>query len=150
MLNEFLPTSADNVYRGRRLALWLFAAVVLMRVVMSLNSMLNGRAIASSADGIPLQTYAPAAAQTTVSMFALLGLSTFIISLVCILILVRYRSLVPVMFAVLLLQSLGGRLILHFLPIIRTGTPPGIYVNLLLLGLMVLGLTLSLWRRQPA
>jgi hypothetical protein len=150
MLNEFLPQRTDNAYHGHKLALWLFAAVILMRTVMSLNSILNGRTVASSADGIPLHTYTPAAAQTTVSLFALVGLSSFIICLLCILVLVRYRSLVPVMFALLLLQSLGGRLILHFLPIIRTGTPPGIYVNLILLAFIVVGLALSLWRSLPA
>ena len=80
-----------------------------------------------------------------VSIFALLGLAAFVICLLCILVLVRYRSMVPVMFALLLLQSLGGRLILRFLPIVRTGTPPGFYVNLVLLALMIIGLALSLW-----
>lgn len=150
MLNEFLPQRADNAYQGHKLALWLFAVVILLRVTMSLNSILNGHTIASSADGIPLDTYTPAAAQTTVSLFALLGFSSFIICVLCILVLVRYRSMVPVMFALLLLQSLGGRLILHFLPIIRTGTPPGIYVNLVLLAFMIVGLALSLWRSGPA
>jgi hypothetical protein len=32
-------------------------------------------------------------------------------------------------------------------PIVRTGTPPGLYINLALLGVMVVGLALSLWRR---
>ncbi len=150
MFNELLPQRADNAYQGHKLALWLFAVVILLRVAMSLNSILNGRKIASSADGIPLDTYTPAAAQTTVSLFALLGFSSFLICLLCILVLVRYRSMVPVMFALLLLQSLGGRLILRFLPIIRTGTPPAIYVNLALLAFMVVGLVLSLWTSGPA
>jgi hypothetical protein len=79
-----------------------------------------------------------------VSIFALLGLATFVICLLCILVLVRYRSMVPVMFALLLLQSLGGRLILRFLPFVRTGRLPGFYVNLVLLALMIIGLALSL------
>jgi hypothetical protein len=58
-----------------------------------------------------------------------------------------YRNLVPVMFALLLLQSLGGRLIPHFLPILRTGTPTGIYVNWILLALNLAGLASSIpWR----
>jgi hypothetical protein len=51
------------------------------------------------------------------------------------------------MFAMLLLEHLGRKLILHFLPIVTTGTPPGIFVNLGLLALMIGGLALSLWRR---
>jgi hypothetical protein len=48
------------------------------------------------------------------------------------------------MFALLLLEHLSRRLILYFSPIIRTGTPPGFYVNLVLLAVMLLGLALSL------
>src|SRR5512146_601037 len=99
MLNPILPRSADNNYRGHKLALWLFALVVLMRVMMSLNSMLNGYYIAISADGIPLNTYPAAAAQAAVSLFALLGLAHFTICLLCVVVLARYRSLVPLMFA---------------------------------------------------
>ena len=144
MLNDFLPQHADNAYHGHKLALWIFALIVLMRAVQSLNSFLNARTTARYADGIPLHTYTPAAEQTTASLFSLMGWYSFIICLVCILVLFRYRSLVPVMFAFLLLQSLGGRLIPYFLPIIRVGTPPGIYVNWILLAFMVVGLALSI------
>ena len=144
IFNQLLPQRFDSTYRGHKLALWFFALIVLMRVAMSLNSILNGRYVASSADGIPLETYTPAAAQTAVSLFALLGLSNLMICLVCVLVLARYRSMVPLMFTLLLLQYVGGRLILHYLPIIRTGTAPGVYVNLSLLVLVVLGLVLSL------
>jgi predicted tellurium resistance membrane protein TerC len=148
MLNEFLPERADNAYHGHKLALWIFAVVILMRVVMSLNSVLNARTVARYADGIPLHTYPLEAAQTTVFLFSLLGMYGFIICLPCLLVLIRYRSLVPVMFAFLLAQFVGARLVIHFLPIVRTGTPPGIYVNLVLLALIVVGLVLSMpWRK---
>jgi hypothetical protein len=48
------------------------------------------------------------------------------------------------MFALLLLQHLSRSLIHLLLPIVRTGTPPGFYINLILLALMVVGLALSL------
>jgi len=148
MFNQLLPTRINNTYRGHKVALWLFALVVFMRVIMSLNSILNGRMVLSSADGIPVDTYAPVAAQTVVSLFALLGFSIFVICLLCILVLVRYRSMVPLMFALLLLHQLGTRVILLLLPIVRTGSPPGIYVNLILVALMIVGLGLSLWNRE--
>jgi hypothetical protein len=117
-----------------------------MRVAMSVNSMFNAAEVASSADGIPLDTYAPAAAGTIISLFALLGLAHFTLCLLGILVLVRYRSMIPFMFALLLLEHLGRRLILHLMPIVRTGTPPGFYVNLVLLAVMLAGLALSLRR----
>jgi len=145
LVNRIFPPHFDNDYRGHKLALWLFGVIVFMRLGMSLSTIFNGRKTAISADGIPLDTFTPAGAQTVVSIFALLGLAIFVICLLCILVLVRYRSMVPVMFALLLLQSLGGRLILRFLPFVRTGRLPGFYVNLVLLALMIIGLALSLW-----
>jgi hypothetical protein len=144
MISRLLPRPIDNTFHGHRLALWLFALLLFMRVAMSVNSILNASDVASSADGIPLHTYTPAAAQTIASLFALLGLSHLMICVVGVLVLVRYRSMVPFMFALLLLEHLSRRLILQFSPIIRTGTPPGFYVNLVLLAVMLLGLALSL------
>jgi len=144
MFNQFLPQRVDNTYRGHKLALWLFALLVLMKVGISLNSIFNGYSVATSADGIPLDTFTSAGARAVVSLFALLGLSQLMICLLCILVLARYRSMVPFMFALLLLEHLSRKLILQFLPIVRTGTPPGFFVNLVLLAVMIVGLALSL------
>jgi hypothetical protein len=144
LTDRLLPQRVDNTYRGHKLALWLFGAVVLMKLAMSLNSIFNGYMVASSADGISLDTFPAAAAQTVVSLFAIWGLAHFMICLLCILVLVRYRSMIPLMFAFLLLEHLSRKLLLQFIPIVRTGTPPGFYVNLALLTLMIVGLALSL------
>ena len=147
MFNQLLPQRIDNTYRGHKLALWLFALLLFMRVVMSLNVIFNSYVVLSTADGVPLETYTPAAARTAVSLFALLGLSNLMICLVGILALVRYRSMVPLMFALLLLQQVSARLTNLLMPIVRTGTPPGFYINLGLLALMIVGLALSLHTR---
>jgi len=144
MFNQLLPRRVDNTYHGNKLALWFFALLVLMKISISLNSIFNGYSVASSADGIPLDTFTSAGAQTVVSLFALLGLSHLMICLLCILVLVRYRAMIPFMFALLLLERLSRKLILHFLPIPKTGTPPGSTVNLVLLAVMIIGLALSL------
>lgn len=148
MLNQFLPRNMDNTYHGHRLALRLFALLVFMKVVMSLNSIFNGYIVASSADGIPLDTFTPAGARAVVSLFAAWGLSQLIICLLCILVLARYRAMISFMFALLLLEHLSRRLIFQVMPIVRTGSPPGFFVNLVLLALMVVGLALSLRRHD--
>jgi hypothetical protein len=144
MLNRLLPQLVDNTYPGYKLALWLFALLLFLKVLIGLNSVFNGYSVASSADGIPLDTYSPAAAQTVVSVFAIWGFSQLVFCSLGLLALTRYRSLIPLMFALFLVEHLGRKLILQFLPIVRTGAPPGFYVNLVLLALMVVGLALSL------
>jgi hypothetical protein len=107
----------------------------------------NGHSIAQSADGIPLETYPAAAAQTIVAIFMVSSLRRLIISLICVVVLFRYRSAVPLMFVVLGLNYLGGEVIFQFVPMVRVGTPPGVVVNLIMFGFTIVGLALSLWRR---
>ena len=147
MFDQLLPRTIDNTYRGHRVALWLFGLLVFMKVAMSLNSIFNGYSVATSADGLPLDTYPSSAARTIISLFAIWGLGHFMICLLCILVLVRYRGMIPFMFALLLVEQLSRKLILQLMPIVRTGTPPAFAINLVLLALMIVGLALSLWRQ---
>ena len=147
MFNQLLPQRIDNTYRGHKLALWLFAVVVAMKILQSLLVIFIGDFVVRSADGVPLETFTPAAAQSVVALFALSGLSRLIVSVLCVLALVRYRSLITFMFALLALDYLARQLILHFVPLVSTGTPPGPVVNLILFSLTIVGLALSLWSR---
>ena len=148
MFHPLLPRRLDNAYRGHKLALWLFCLLLLMKSAISLNSIFNGRLVAQSADGIPLNTFTPAAAQAVVSLFGLLGVSQLMFCLLGILVLARYRAMVPLLFALFLLEHVGRRVILQLMPIVRVGKPPGTIVNLVLLAVMIVGLALSLWSRE--
>ena len=144
--SSVLPPAIDNRYRGKTIALWVFGLLVLLKVGMSVGSIFNGRKVAQNADGVPLDSYSPAAAQTIVALFAIFGLGHLVLCALCLLVLVRYRSLIPFMFGVLLVEQLSRKLILQFLPIVRTGTPPASAINLAVLVLMLGGLGLSLWK----
>ena len=145
MLADLVPRIADNRYPGRMLGLWLFALMPL-KIVMGLNVMVNAPSVAQSADGIPVHTFGAAAAPTFLSMFAAWGLCQLVLGLASLVVLVRYRSLVPLAFLTLLLEQAGRKLLQLHWPIERVGTPPGTYINAVLLGIMALGLVLSLWR----
>jgi hypothetical protein len=56
--------------------------------------------------------------------------------------------MVSFMFALLLLEYLSRKLILQFLPVVKTGTPPGFYLHLVPLAVMIVGLALSLRSRD--
>jgi hypothetical protein len=147
IVNRFFPQPIDNRYSGSKIALWLFGLIVLIHILQSVMIIVNGHSIAQSADGIPLETYAPAAAQTILAILAVSSLRRLFISLMCAVVLFRYRSAVPLMFVVLGLNYLGGQVIFQFIPIVRVGTPPGVVMNLIMFGLTIVGLALSLWRR---
>ena len=144
MFNQILPRQVDNTYRGYKLALWLFGLLVFMKAGISLGTIFNGYTAAGSADGIPLDTFTPAGARAVVSLFALWGLSQLMLCLLCVLVLVRYRAMVPFMFALLLLEHLSRKLIFLVMPIATTGTSPGFFINLVIVAVMIVGLGLSL------
>jgi hypothetical protein len=147
MLGDLLPRSLDNEYRGHRLALWLFGLVVAMKSTQSLAIIFNGYPTARDADGIPLDSFPPAIAQTVVAVFAQGSLWRLFFCLVCVLVLLRYRSAVPLMFGLLALNYLAAQLVFNFVPLPRVGAPVGPLVNLVLFVVMLVGLGLSLWRR---
>lgn len=53
-----------------------------------------------------------------------------------------HGSLVPFMFALLLLEYLSRKLIFHLIPIVKTAAVPG--------SLMIAGLALSVWSRDDS
>jgi hypothetical protein len=145
VLATLFPQVADNRYPGRRLGLWLFA-LMLLKIAMGLNVMLNAPTVAKSADGIPVDSFVGPAGPAFFSIFAAWGLCQLVLGLSCLVVLLRYRSLVPLAFLALLVEQAGRKLLQLYWPIERMGTPVGIYVNAALLGIMVLGLACSLWR----
>lgn len=147
MLDRILPQVIDGTFRGHVLALWIFVPLLIMKTGIAVATIFNGREAAQSADGIPLDSFGPAGAQAVVTLFAVWGLSQLVFSAFGILALTRYRSLIPLMYVLLLIEHLARRLIFMVKPISRTGTPPGFYINLALLALMAAGLALSLWSR---
>jgi len=99
-----------------------------------------------SAVGIRLGPIISGGAETVVSVTALLGLSQLLLASFGVLALIRYRAMIPFMYVLLLMEYFAKKWIQLVKPIIRIGTPPATYVNLVLIALLLTGLVLSLWR----
>ncbi len=145
VLKRLFPRELGNDYRGRKLGLWIFGFVILVKSSQMLSSILNARTTLRRADGIPIDGYPPGAAQTIVSLFALLAFTYLLICVICWMVLLRYRSAVPLMFVLLLLDYVSRRAILHFLPVSRAGASAGVIMNLVLFALMIVGFVLASW-----
>ena len=150
ILGRLFPARIDNTYQGSKIALWILGLMIAVRTMQSVMILVNGHSIAQSADGIPLETYPAAAAQTIVALFTLSAVNRSVISLICVVVLVRYRRAVPLMFLLLLVTYSAGQLVARVIPIVRVGQPPAVVMNLTLLGLTIIGLVLSLWKRRRA
>jgi hypothetical protein len=146
MLARIFPRQFDNAYRGHWLATWILALVALGRMAMGVNSIVNTRFVAMSADGIPLDSYGANAADAVVALFAIGGLFNVLMALQSGVVLTRYRAMIPFMFLLILISQIGSRVLLYLHPIVRSGVSTadlGFAFVLALFGLTVVGFVLS-------
>jgi hypothetical protein len=143
MLGRLFPKSFDNTFRGHWLALWLLGAVAAVKILQGIQSMAKTHDTMVRADGIPVDTFPPAAAHEAVSMFALLGLNMMVLPLISLLALVRYRAMAPFLFLAMILVQLGYR-VLNALNGATDIHAIGFWVNMGILAVMIVGLVLSL------
>lgn len=144
LLDRLLPPAIDNVFNGRRAALWLLALLSLIKTAMAVNSIVNGPVVLTSADGVPLASYPPDASQTIVALFALWAVAQLGFVFVAAVALLRYRRATPLVFLLFTAEHVLRKLVLRFLPIVRDRGAPASSVNAVLLALMLIGLVVSL------
>jgi uncharacterized membrane protein len=148
-MTPLFPRSIDNTYRGQWPGLALFVLFIAVKLVMGVNSIVNTRAVVTGADGIPLDSYGAGGADAVLSLFALLALGQLTLALLGIIALVRYRAMIPLMFLVFLAEHLARRALLALNPIDRPeGAQIGLYINLALAAVLLIGLLLSRWTRR--
>ena len=144
VLSRILPARIDNRYRGHVLALWLFVPVALQRVALGLTHLLKADGGAQSISTIPLDTYPPAAAQNLIGLFARMGLEQLLFGALCLLVLLRYRALIPLMYLLIVVHYLTSRVIGQVKPLVLAGTS-GARTPLLIIAILCgVGLVLSL------
>jgi hypothetical protein len=148
MLTLLFPRVADNRYPGQRPGLWLFA-IMPLKIAMGLNVMLNARAVAQAADGVPVDSFAGPAAVAFLFAFAAWGLCQFVLGLASLVVLLRYRSLVPLAFLLLLVEQVGRMLLRLQWPVERMHAP-GATINSVIVVVLLLGFALSAWRPRQA
>ena len=145
MLNRLFPRQVDNSFAGFRAALWLLGLFVALKLAMGFNSIFNTASVAGGADGIPLESFGPAAAREVLLLFALTSLGQLVLAVIALTILIRYRAMVPFIYLMLLVEMLARRFIVQSYEVARTASnSAGWYINIGLLALLALGLVLSL------
>ena len=142
-----LPERADNTLPGSQIPLYLLILVAALGTVRSFIHMLAPDGGAGSIAGMDLST---PAADGIVFAFALWGSAQLVYAILQWVVVLRYRSLVPLFWLVQLLETALRMLAPRLKPAAFAHTPPGAYQNYLYLTLAVLMLALSLWssRRQ--
>lgn len=160
MLGRLFPRVMDNDYRGYWLAVWLLVPLVLLKLVMGfnvagLNLWISNRRIAISADGLALDSYGAEAASVVMFMFASWGLMLLVLSLLGLLVLVRYRAMIPLMYLLLGIEQFGRKAIGLVQPIVSSaakteGLSPAFLINTGFMAVLLIGFVLSILTRPSA
>jgi hypothetical protein len=154
MFKLMFPTQIDNTYRGYWLALLFYVPIVLMKLVMGFNvagfnPWISNLYILKDVDAVPFDTFGAEASSMLILFFASWGLGLLILSALGVLVLLRYRAMIPLMFLLLTVEQVGRVAFSKVLyPIVRTvevhGLSTGTLVNWGLTAGLLIGLALSL------
>ena len=142
ILETLFPARADNNLRGSKWPLYLFILVAAIGLVRSCIHIFSPDGGAGSIAGMDM---AITGANEVIFAFALWGSAQLIYALLQWIVILRYRSLVPLMWLVQFLETLGRMLVGHLKPVTFAHTPPGAYQNYIYLVLSAAMLSLSLW-----
>ena len=144
VLTRLLPPRIDNHYRGHPVALWLFVPITLQKVAMSLTHLLKADGGAQSISTIPLDSYPSSASQNIIGLFARVGLEQLVLASLLVLVLLRYRAMIPLMYVVIVAHHLGSRVVAETKPLVLAGTS-GVKTPFLVIAILsALGMILSL------
>jgi hypothetical protein len=142
LIETLLPAKADNTIRGSKLPFFMFILIAAIGTVRSFIHILSPDGGAGSIAGMDLSV---AGASSIIFAFALWGSAQLVYALIQWLVIFRYRSLVPFMWAVQILETLLRMLVGQIKPVTFAHTPPGAIGNYIYLPLAVLMLVLALW-----
>ena len=150
ILNRLFPAQFDNVYRGNRIALWLFYPLTAVTLWRSQHHVFAPDGGAQSIATIPLDTYPQGGAQSVITIFALWGLAQLAMGLIMLLALIRYKSMVPLLWLFIFLEYAGRRLIGIYKPLETVETAPGQTAAYVLPIVALVMLVLALWPEKQA
>jgi hypothetical protein len=156
MLTHLFPRQIDNEYRGHALAMWLLVPLALMKFlqgasVAGLNPSRTSRQILEGVDRVPVGEFPAEAASHLVFLFAAWGLCVFVLGLLGIVVLLRYRAMIPLMYSLLLIEQVGRKALsmIHLgRPLVSLSAAPANLINWGLLVAIVIGFLLSLSARR--
>ncbi len=147
LLEIILPPKADNTLRGSQWPYYLLVLVVIIGTVRSCIHIFAPDGGAGSIAGMNLNI---TGANEVIFAFALWGSEQLIYVLLQWVVILRYRSLVPLMWFFQLLEVLGRMLVGRLKPVTFSHTPPGATGNYVILFLSILMLILAIWSGMKA
>ena len=147
---QILPDVIDNHYRGLKISQYAFFVIMAVTLVRSLIHVFAPDGGAQSIATIPLNAYPAEASSTIILMFSLWGLSQLLMGIVYLVVSLKYRSLIPAMYVLVIFEYAMRIIIGQMKPIFTTGTAPGSIGSWIMVPVCIVLLALSLIRAKSA
>lgn len=144
ILQRLFPKSADSTYSGLKIAYIFFVIIAIVSFARSLIHIFLSDGGANVIAGLDLSL----GSENIIFAFGLWGVSQVVYALIQLLVAFRYKSLIPLMYIILIIETLGRMMVGIIKPPILFHTPPGGYANWILLPLAIIMLILSL-KQKP-
>ena len=98
MLGKILPRQVDNSYNGHKLALYFFYFITLVTIGRSCIHIFASDGGAQSIATIRLDTFTQGGAEGVIYLFAQWGIAQLMVGLMYLMVALRYRRLIPLMY----------------------------------------------------
>ena len=145
MIHRLFPTQIDNKFRGHWLGFVIFVLVIIAKGGQAIQTIVHTRATATGPDGISLTGLNDSQVDEVLSLFAVLGVYGLILPAISVVVLLRWRALVPFMYLCYIVFFFANRLLHYLHPnFAHEKVAFGLYINLAILTVTVIGLLLSL------
>lgn len=147
MWNKVFPKIADNKYGGHWIGLLLLSFYTLKSFVAGSVHMFAPDGGAQSIASIVLDQFTEGAANSIITIFGAWGMEQFVLGLIALVILLRYKGLIPMVAMVYVIEYAGRIALPLFTPgVVSAHTPPGHAMDAVLFPLTFLMLLLCLYR----
>lgn len=141
-LSILFPKTASNDMRGWKLPVVVFMLLAVVSTVRSCIHLFSADGGAGSIAGMDLSVQG---ADGIIFAFALWGSAQLVYAFIQLLVAFRYRSLIPFMYLLLIVETLLRMLVGKMRPVSFAHTPPGAIGNFIILPAAVVLLVAMLW-----
>lgn len=131
IMNIIFPKQINNQFRGYKIALYAFYVLTAVTLWRSQHHLFAADGGAQSIASIPLDSFSLTGSQAVVGVFGLWGLSQLIIGIFYLLAATKYKSMIPLMYVLMLIEYAFRAFYFPVAkPIPTTGTAPGAVINI--------------------
>lgn len=151
IIERIFPKELNNNYKGYKFVLYVFFALTALTLWRSQHHLFSADGGAQTIATIPLDTFTTSGAAAVIGVFGLWGLSQLIIGMIYLIVSLRYRAMIPLMYLLMFVEYFVRTVYFPLAkPIPTAGTAPGATGNLplMIIAFVMLGFSVITPRKR--